>query len=487
MMRVRQWVEWVILPFCLVIVVDQISKAWAQSNLKSEMVFGPLSLMLHYNSGFFLSGFKDASRILTIILPVSLGGFLIYTYFVIQYFIPIVSRSLRLGLAIFFSAMISNVIDRFRIGAVVDFITISRGVIHTGIFNIADFLQWVGVALFFYAFVIERNALYPPEDRRGRLWIDSSFQGKYCFTLLFVGASFALISGSLSHSFLSMALSKTGFGSGDSSGFLNMFASVYTLVCGIFFISLFLVGVRLSHRIVGPVKSFTRFLDDLINGKVSQFKLRDKDEFLHFEELASRFQSLFHENLGMLKPPLEMGMKAPLVNGVTYQGEMIGPEYFEGKKSWIIFYRYATCPLCALHLGHIKELIKKAQLGGVSVAVVYENARDKFIKDSSQTGKIGELLSSMDIPLIADPDKKLYKLYRTQKSHLGLLSIGAFKAFLAAKKKGYRQGSIDGELNQLPAHFFTDQNGKIFSSHYGKSIFDHPSAEQIAQFLEFKP
>jgi len=235
------------------------------------------------------------------------------------------------------------------------------------------------------------------------------------------------------------------------------------------------------------VKSFTRFLDDLINGKVSHFKLRNKDEFLHFEELASRFQSLFHENLGMLKPTLEMGMKAPLVKGTTYQGEMIGPEYFEGKKSWIVFYRYATCPLCALHLGQIKDLIKKAQLGGVSVAVIYENLPDKFIKDPNESGKIGELLSSMDIPLIADPDKKLYKLYRTQKNHFGLLSIGAVKAFLAAKKKGYRQGSIDGELSQLPAHFFIDPNGKILSSHYGKNIFDHPSAEKISQFIELKP
>lgn len=483
MSRLRLWTRYIILPFFVVILVDQLTKFWAETALVESTVLGPIQLRVLYNTGFFLGGFKDSSRLLTVILPVALGGFLVYAQFVIQYFLPIASIPLRAGLAILFGALISNVIDRFRYGAVVDFILLRVGNIQTGIFNLADALQWVGIGLFFYAFFVERNVLYPPEDRRGRMWIDSAFQGKYCLSLIFVGLSFALISGSLSYTFLSIILERTALSTQDSANILSTFSLVYVLVCAFFFTSLFLIGVRLSHRIVGPVKSFSRFLDDLINGKNSQFKLRERDEFLHFEELASRFQTLFHDRLGMVKPGLEPGMKAPYFSGTTYQGEKIGVEYFEGKKTWLIFYRYATCPLCALHLNKIRSLIELAQTREVKVAIVYENSKDTFIKSDKETGGIGELLTSMKIPLISDPQKKLYQLYRTKKSFWGLFSVKAVQKFFEAKSQGYRQGTIDGQLTQLPAHFFIGFDGKLMDSYYGQSIADHPAMDRIEKFI----
>lgn len=477
------WIRYILLPFLLVVFVDQGTKFWAESFLRQPILLGPFQFGLHHNTGFFLGEYKDASQLLTVILPVTLGGFLVYAFFVIQYFIPISSIPLRSGLAIFFGALIGNVIDRFRSGAVVDFILIRLGHIQTGIFNIADALQWVGVGLFFYAIFVERNILYPPEDRRGRLWIDSAFQGKYCLVLVFIGLSFALISVSISYTFLSIVLQRTLMSSQDAAKILSTFSWVYLLVCACFFISLFLIGIRLSHRIVGPVKSFSRFIDDLINGKSSHFKLRERDEFLHFEELASRFQTLFHDRLGLTKPVLEPGMKAPYFSGHTYQEEKIGPEYFEGKKTWLIFYRYATCPLCALHLTTIKPLIELAQNRDVRVAIVFESSKETFIKSYDETGNIAALLTNMKIPLIADPEKRLYKLYRTNKSVWGLFSINAARRFLEARAQGYRQGSIDGELTQLPAHFFVGIEGKMIDSYYGKSIVDHPSLERIEKFL----
>ncbi len=480
----RVWLGYVLLPFALVLGIDQASKTLAQSYLVNPLSWGPFILGLHYNTGFFLGGFKDASQLLTVILPVSLGGFLVYAHFVLQYFLPIASKTLRIGLSVLFASFISNVVDRFRFGSVVDFIFVKLGVIQTGVFNIADSLQWLGVGLFFFSFIRERNVFYPPEDRRGRLWIDPYFQGKYCLTLIFVGASFGLISGFLSHSFLQIVLSRTSLPFEQTIGIQNTFTWSYLFICAFFFVSLFLIGIRLSHRIVGPVKSFSRFLDDLINGKNSQFKLRERDEFMHFEELAMRFQTHFHENLGMIKPKLETGMKAPFISGTTFKGERIGPEYFEGKKSWVIFYRYASCPLCALHLSEIRPLIDRAKNLGIAVAVVYENAKDKFIKPQKETGEIGRLLGEMQIPLIADPEKKLYFLYRTQKSVLGLISFKAITTFLRAKKSGYLQGSIDGELSQLPAHFFLGKEGKVVDCYYGTTIADHPPRMRIEKFLE---
>ena len=65
--------------------------------------------------------------------------------------------------------------------------------------------------------------------------------------------------------------------------------------------TLFFVGLIQSHRIIGPLYAFERFLDDVFKGKSRQLKLRAGDEFRHLETLAEELESRLKNQSGSRK------------------------------------------------------------------------------------------------------------------------------------------------------------------------------------------
>ena len=49
-----------------------------------------------------------------------------------------------------------------------------------------------------------------------------------------------------------------------------------------------MMGKQLSHRIVGPVYAFEKFVDNYIEGNYYKLRLRKGDEFKELEELAEK-------------------------------------------------------------------------------------------------------------------------------------------------------------------------------------------------------
>ena len=132
--------------------IDQISKQWAQSTLKGKPSTSYCNDMFKIiyaeNDGAFLSlgsGLPDNIRfwVLGMIPVVILVIFLLYTWF---------SKEVDLWSGIAFSFIIggglSNIIDRFLYGSVVDFMNMGIGSLRTGIFNIADVSIIVGIILY---------------------------------------------------------------------------------------------------------------------------------------------------------------------------------------------------------------------------------------------------------------------------------------------------------------------------------------------------
>ncbi len=56
--------------------------------------------------------------------------------------------------------------------------------------------------------------------------------------------------------------------------------------------------------------------------------------------------------------------------------------------------------------------------------------------------------------------------------------------FVKALLSGFRQGRVEGELSQVPAHFLIHEDGKIHTAYYGKNIADQISWESVFAFLE---
>jgi signal peptidase II len=119
-----------------VVVLDQLTKAWLVSQLAPGQVVDVLAtivrLVFSQNSGALFGLFRDSALLFGL---VSLGVIaLIVTYHGSS------GRSLYLSIALGFllGGAVGNVIDRLRLGYVVDFVDIGIGNLRWYTFNVAD-------------------------------------------------------------------------------------------------------------------------------------------------------------------------------------------------------------------------------------------------------------------------------------------------------------------------------------------------------------
>ncbi len=286
-MKKREWLL-VTFPLLLTWLLDRASKYWA-TKLIGVTEIGPVSFILHHNHGAMLGLFSDLPSVLRVVSLATGGAFLLCTYAIIQYLLPIKSLKLRSGLSILTGGIIGNVTDRIMWGYVVDFIVVGNTKISSPAFNVADALQWVGYAMILWVFIREGQTLWPENNARKQYWVNHKFQLKYCFLMMGVGFSLTLISLVFSYTYLRVTISEfVGNNQFLINKFLLPFAVTYGVICLAFCAILFAIGRVISHRIAGPLYAFEKFLDDSLNGNPRSLKLRAGDDFRHLEDLAVR-------------------------------------------------------------------------------------------------------------------------------------------------------------------------------------------------------
>ena len=118
----------------VVVVLDQLSKAWALHSLAQGVrpfIPGLLEFSLTFNSGAAFSLFAGGARVLGL---VSLAVVLAATVWVLRQ--PALSLVRALGAACLIGGAAGNGIDRWRSGAVVDFLALVP--VEFPVFNLAD-------------------------------------------------------------------------------------------------------------------------------------------------------------------------------------------------------------------------------------------------------------------------------------------------------------------------------------------------------------
>lgn len=305
-MKKRDWVI-VILPLFITWIIDRLSKL-AVSDLTSAVSYGPVSFILHHNHGAMLGLFSDLPAVLRIVTLSTGGSFLICSYGLIQYLLPIRSLVLRIGLSILLGGILGNVADRIIYGYVIDFFVIGTPSLSSPAFNLADALQWVGYGMIVFAIIREGDLLWPENNSRKTYWVNKKFQLKYCLLLMAVGLGLTLISLVFSYTYLRVTISElVGNNQFLLNKFLAPFLLTYAIICVCFCAALFAVGRVISHRIAGPLFAFEMFLDDILEGKDRVLRLRAGDEFRHLEELADRIREEMKK-----RTPIEPKKEEPL-------------------------------------------------------------------------------------------------------------------------------------------------------------------------------
>ncbi len=279
---------WVLGSLFGVIAVDQVSK-YLVLQASPQIHWEYFHIILHFNKGAMLGLFSDLPPVLRIVSLSTGGAFLLFSFVIFQYLLPTRSMRLRIGMSILIGGILGNVIDRTLWGHVVDFIILGNRSLSTGVFNLADLLQWCGYYLMGHALLKDQDNLWPKENLRKVAWIHPRFQLRYCYILVTCGLGFSLIAGVFSYTFLRfVVIDLMGNNTKLLDQFLIPFLVTFSSVSLAFTAFLFMVGKQLSHRIVGPVYAFERFIDNYIDGNYYRLRLRKGDEFPELEDLAEK-------------------------------------------------------------------------------------------------------------------------------------------------------------------------------------------------------
>ncbi len=154
---------WFYLPAGLVVAADQLSKLLALWWLASQpghrvaVIPGFFDLYLQFNTGGAFSLFHERPNIILVFALVTVSWMIWYVHR-----LPAERISERLSFGLIVGGALGNLLDRLRLGYVVDFFHVYWGQWYWPTFNVADSAICVGVGLFLYLTLIAPNRVSHP-------------------------------------------------------------------------------------------------------------------------------------------------------------------------------------------------------------------------------------------------------------------------------------------------------------------------------------
>ena len=185
--------------------------------------------------------------------------------------------------------ILGNVIDKTIYGYVRDFINIDLWIFKKYVFNIADiFLTWGTIqniiCIFFYA-----DEIFNENTKRKGFLINKHYQFTFATAntagLLMLGLTLSLFSYSFLRSYIDPHTEV------PTQVYFYFFFGIF-MICSIYCVIAFLFSIILTHRSVGPMIAFHRFVDQLKENPNAKLKLREEDFHKELEELSSKLQDL---------------------------------------------------------------------------------------------------------------------------------------------------------------------------------------------------
>lgn len=141
------------------------------------------------------------------------------------------------------------------------------------------------------------------------------------------------------------------------------------------------------------------------------------------------------------------------------------------------FRRFASCPICSLHLREVARRHGEITDAGITEVVVFHSAAEALRRYQA------------DLPfaVVADPDRKLYDEFGVGSSLRSVLNLQAMRA----AGRGVRQlrsvrlmaGSLAPTENHLgqPADFLIGPDGVIRACKYGDHADDQWSVDELVE------
>ena len=169
-------------------------------------------------------------------------------------------------------------------------------------------------------------------------------------------------------------------------------------------------------------------------------------------------------------------MAAPRFTLLDSEGKDFDPFKKPRKRIWLAFYRYSHCPLCRDHLAEVVEQQNKIVAAGGLFIAFFETRAINYRSRPYLNVKVL-------FPMVMDPEKKLFNLYRTDDNLRSPLHPSVIGAGIKALLRGFPPMKKEGPAGQLPAHFLIREDGSIDTVHYGVHLGHHIPWAKVQNFL----
>jgi peroxiredoxin len=141
--------------------------------------------------------------------------------------------------------------------------------------------------------------------------------------------------------------------------------------------------------------------------------------------------------------------------------------------------RFAGCPICNLHLRSIVTHHDEIRSHGIQEVVVFHSSAAELAKHEAE----------LPFPLIADPERELYRRLCVERRLRSLRSTRALRAAMAGEgaalgSRSTKRGVLGpikptGGRFGLPADFLITPDGRIAAVKYGQHAYDQWTVDEL--------
>ena len=175
---------------------------------------------------------------------------------------------------------------------------------------------------------------------------------------------------------------------------------------------------------------------------------------------------------------LTAGMQAPAFQVQrTLRGGPLSLDSLRGGPVLLKFYRFATCPVCNLHMHHFIKRHGEIEAAGLRTVVFFHSSLARLEKTIDR---------ALPFAVVPDPDKDIFRAYGVTQSWAGMFRARVWADYGRAMARGLSPGMLshDGGIKGHPADFLLDATGTIRLAHYGAHYADSLDADAVLQAVE---
>jgi peroxiredoxin Q/BCP len=179
---------------------------------------------------------------------------------------------------------------------------------------------------------------------------------------------------------------------------------------------------------------------------------------------------------------LEKDITAPIFKLKDIFDRTIDLDDYKNKKVFIGFFRHAGCPFCNLRVHALTKVHEEFKAKGLEMIFFFESKENVLLRSIFHK-------EVSPIPLIADPEKKMYDTYGLEnsgyKSAVSHITSFVQTAFRASSAGVPIHMMADGEsIKTMPAEFLIDKGLIVREVHYSERLNDRLNIEKIRAFAE---